>query len=540
MAGATTNNTDHSALQRENAELRSVLLARDALLAEKDARIARLERNVEIFKKLAFGPSSERRAQSAEPIDPRQGHLFASLLAEANEVARREHVEGAVEELHSGRPRKKAKRRTDFPEHVPHFKTTYELPESERACTCGALLQEIGEAVSKELDRLETTLVHVIARKKYGCRRCGQTAKTAPGPDRVIEGGLLAPGFLAHVIAERFLNHMPYYRQEQKYNSEGLALTRSVLERSASRCAELLLPVYEQIKKDVLGQDVLFTDDTPVTVAQDSKQKAREGRVWTYGDLEERIFYDFTESRKRDGPLTMLANFKGFVHADAYPGYDPLYLPGHVKEVACLAHGRRYVLDAEKEEPEPVKEALAIIRALYQVEAFAKDNGFTPEQRKALRDERSRPLLAELKAWLDRAETQALPKGKLADAVRYLRNQWDALLTFLEDGRLEIDNNRSERSLRCFAVGRKNWLFFQTPEGGTTAVILMSLVQTAKAIGVDPKIYLRDVLVRIARESDVTKLTPHGWKRHFLHDVMKALRGSPPAGSATPIVPAIP
>lgn len=516
MTGPATPHNP-SDLLREIEELK-------AALQERDARIVRLQHHVELYRKLAFGRSSEKRRPEPQPGDPRQGVLFSMLLSEADLIAQRTPVEGTVEEIAPARTRKKAKRRTEFPDHVPHFKTTYELDTSERVCSCGETLTEIGEAITKELERLETTLVHLIARKKYGCTRCGSTAKTAPGPDRVIDGGLLGPGFLAHVITERFLNHMPYYRQEQKYQSEGLALTRTVLERSAARCGEILKPIAQQIEAEILAQDILFTDDTPVTIAQDSKGKSRQGRVWSYCDREGRIVYDFTESRKRDGPLEMLKDFRGFVHADAFPGYDRLYLPGEVREVGCFAHLRRYVLEAEAEEPALVKEGLAILRSLYRVETAATDRGFTPEQRHALRKEQSRPILAEFSAWLDRAAAEILPKGKLADAVRYARNQWAALVTFLEDGRLEIDNNRAERSLRPFAVGRKNWLFFQTPQGGATAATLMSLVRTAKEIGLDPKIYLRDVLLRTGHETDVAKLTPHGWKKHFADEVMKAFR----------------
>jgi transposase len=526
-----------AALEQRDAAIAdrdAAIAERDAAIAERDAKIIRLQHHVELYRKLAFGKSSEKRRPEPQPGDPRQGILFSMLLSEADLVAQRAPVEGTVEEIASARPRKKAKRRSEFPDHVPHFKTTYELEAAERVCSCGESLDEIGEAVTKELERLETTLVHLIARKKYGCARCGASAKTAPGPDRVIDGGLLGPGFLAHVIVERFLNHMPYYRQEQKYQSEGLSITRTVLERSAARCAEILKPIDTRNRSEILSQDVVFTDDTSVTIAQSSKGKSRTGRIWTYCDKEGRIAYDFTESRKRDGPLEVLKEFKGYVHADAYPGYDRLYLPGEVREVACFAHLRRYVLEAEAEEPALVKEGLAIIRSLYRVEAAATESGFTPEQRHALRQERSRPILSEFSAWLDRAELEILPKGKLADAVRYAKNHWKAFQTYLEDGRLEIDNNRAERSLRPFAVGRKNWLFFQTQNGGATAAILMSLVQTAKAIGLDPKIYLRDVLLRIGHETDVAKLTPHGWKKHFADDVMKAFRSSTPATVAIP------
>lgn len=506
-------------LRRQLDELKSALVA-------KDQRIADLERHVEIYRKIAFGKLSEKRKPLPTPHDPRQQLLFTTLMAEAQQVARRSNVEGEIEQTREARPKKKATRRTEYPEHVPHFRSTYRLPESELVCECGGQLREIGVDVSKELERIETTIVHEIARTKYACPGCGSMAKTAPGPDRVIERGLLGPGFLAHVIVERFLNHMPYHRQEKKYESEGLDVSRSVLERSASRCAEILSPIADQIRKEVLATGVVFTDDTPVTVSKSSAGGSRKGRIWTYCDREDRHFYDFTESRTRDGPAAILRDYIGFAHADAYPGYDALYLPGGVTEVGCWAHARRGFDKADAQEPELAREGLRRIQELYAVERAAKEAGLSSEDRRALRQQRSKPLLEPFREWMDEIETRALPKGALMDAIRYVRNQWKALNVYLTDGRLEIDNNRAERAIRPFAIGRNNWMFFETPNGGHNAAIHMTLVRTAQAIGLNPKVYLRDVLTRVSSESDITKLTPHGWKEHFADEVARDFNGS--------------
>jgi hypothetical protein len=342
----------------------------------------------------------------------------------------------------------------------------------------------------------------------------------------VIEKGLLGRGFLSHVIVERFLNHMPYHRQEKKYESEGLTVTRSVLERSSARCGELLESIYSRIGQQTLSTDVIFTDDTPVKMAKSTAGGPREGRIWGYFDLEGRHFYDFTESRKRDGPKRLLGDYCGYIHADAYTGYDRLFVPGKAKEVACWAHCRRKYVAAESQEPDLAKEATDRIRPLYLIEREAKAKGLSPPARQALRREKAGPLLDEFYAWMAKAEMLVLPKGAMSDAIQYTRNQWTALKTYLDDGRLEIDNNRSERGVRPFAVGRANWNCFRTPNGGETAAILMTLVRTAKAVGIDPKVYLRDVLLRINFESDLDKLTPHGWKQHFAEQVIKDHRGA--------------
>jgi transposase len=504
-----------------------VLRARIAELEEENRRLLH---NVEVFRRIAFGRGSEKRGNRKLPESAsgmRQLHLWmVQLVEEADRTAEKTGTHGSIEIAPPAQSdRKPGKRRQKLPSHLPHVRTTYELPEDQLVCECGCLLREIGEDVSSELLRVELTLVHEIARKKYACGKCGGAAKTAPGPQRVIDKGLLSPSFLAHVITERFGMHMPYHRMEQQYADEGLDLSRSVLQRSSAKCGEILEPIYDQVGRDVMAQAVVHTDDTPVTVAQDAEGKTVAGRVWVYADHEGRTWYDFTPSRKRDGPQRVLGNYKGYLQADAYGGYDQLFVPNGAIEVACWAHARRKFVDAEAADPKLAEEALDLIGALYAVErdvkvkATAEGREPTADEVFAARQARSVRKLAEIRAWLELTEAKVLPRGAMAEPIHYCLNQWQALNRFVEDGRLHIDNNLAERALRHFAVGRKNWLFFQTEGGGKTAAILASLLQTARAIGLDPKAYFRDVLLRIGSETDVTKLTPHGWKQHFAQDV---------------------
>lgn len=502
-------------------ELPDDIAALKALVLKQRETIAKLEHNVEIYKKLAFGKSSERRPLlPTRDANPSQGHLFyADLVADAEEAAARTGAEGEVGPSDkSPKPRKKGGRRKKFPEHLPTIRSTYELGADDRKCTsCDSDLHEVGEDVTRELERIETTIVHEIARKKYACRSCECGVRTAPGPDRVIEKGLLGRGFLSHLVVERFGNHLPYHRLEKKYAAEGLDLSRSVLQRSMSTVGELLEPIWKKLRDEVVAQDVLFTDDTPVTIAQSESGGSKQGRVWIYLDRDGRHFYDFTDSRKRDGPQAHLGDYSGLIHADAYAGYDQLFLPGGATEVACWAHARRKFVEAESTDAERAGEALARIQALYAIERDAK--GLSDDARGALRREKSKPLLEALRAWLDLTDAEVLPKSPLAKAIGYAIRQWSALTKYCDDGRLSIDNNAAERALRPFAVGRKNRLFFQRDTGGKTAAILASLLRTAMAAGLDARMYLRDVLVRIAYEPDLEKLTPHGWKKHFEAEV---------------------
>ncbi|MFT4543448.1 MAG: transposase [Planctomycetota bacterium] len=362
--------------------------------------------------------------------------------------------------------------------------------------------------------------MHKKKRAKYACRKCTDGVTTAPVPARVIEKGILSAGFLAHVIGERFQFHMPYYRLEKKYASEGLDLSRSVLERSLARSAELLEPLHTAIKEKVMSSDIAFTDDTTVKLVNPKGQGGSGiGRVWIYLDKSGNHFYDFTETRERDGPVKILRDLKGYLHADAYPGYDTLYKSGDIIEVACWAHARRKFETAATSDPKLSDEILGFIGDLYALEKMAKKEGLPPEGVAELRATHAAPILQRINAWLAVTEAQVLPKSPMGKAVYYAQAQWDALNVYVTDGRLEIDNNAAERAMRPIAVGRKNWLFFQTVGGGKTAVIMMSLIQTAEAAGVNVKLYLRDVLLRIATESDVSKLLPHAWKEHFEAEV---------------------
>ena len=497
-------------------QLETIARQRDALAA-RDETIARLEQHNRLLAKLVFGKSSEQRL--AAPVDPAlQGNLFlAEIAAEAERLAAEHRVAATVTVEVPAHTRTRSRRRGEFPAHLPVVRTVCELKDEDRVCACGGELKAFGEETSRELERVETTVVHEIARKKYACAKCQEGVVTAPWRGKVIEKGLLGPGFLAHIITERFGNHLPYYRLESKYAQEGLELSRSVLCESTARCAELLEPIAEELRQEVLASAVVHTDDTPVTLAHSSGGGSREARVWVYLNRDGRHWYEFTESRKRDGPARVFANFTGFLQADAYGGYDRLFFPGGATEVACWAHVRRRFLDAEATDPTLAKAAIDRIRALFQIEEAAQD--LSDAARGELRIAKARPLLEEFSAWLDLAETQALPKSPLGKAIVYARNQWPALQRYVDDGRLAISNNAAERALRPFAVGRKNWLFFQREGGGKTAAILMSLLMTAKAAGVHPGDYFKDVLLRISTCTDAKMLTPHGWKQHFEAEV---------------------
>jgi transposase len=517
-------------LPHDVESLKALVVSHLQTIERQSETIARLEHNNQVLTKMIFGTKSEKRPP-AEP-GALQGSLFLQeLAAEASRLAARNGVSATVQVAAHVRGKKKG-RRSQFPEHLPVVQTVSELKPEDRRCACGGTLEEFGAEVSRELERVETTVVHELVRKKYACERCKQGVVTAPWRGKVIEKGLLGPGFLSHVIVERFGNHLPYFRLEGQYRGEGLELSRSVLCESMARCAELLEPVAERLREEILASPIVNTDDTPVTLAQSLEGGSRQARVWTYLNQTGRHWYDFTESRKRDGPARVFADFTGYIQADAYGGYDRLFLPGGATEVGCWAHARRGFIKAEATDPALSKEAVDRIRNLFLIEQAAAE--LSAEDRARMRQEKAAPLLEEFRAWMQLTATKVLPKSPMGQAITYVQNQWEALTRYLQDGRLEMTNNAAERAVKPFAIGRKNWLFFQREGGGKTASILMSLLMTARAAGINLNDYFRDVLLRISEPGvSVEDLTPHGWKERFepevterRHEILRKLVGA--------------
>jgi transposase len=513
---------------REIAALKADLLERDRLLAQRDVLlqkrdelVAKLEHQVATLTKLVFGPRSERQIVDLSlAAAGRQPFLFLQEIAlAAKKLAEEKEVRATVTLVSEEKPAPRHGRRKLFPAHLPQVTTELELEPPQRMC-CGVEMKRIGEEASKTLERVETFVVHQVVRFKYACQVCHEQVKVAPGPDRVIDKGLLSTGALAHVITERFGNHLPYHRLEKKYAAEGIELSRSVLCRASLACAEILAPIVKQMAQEMRSSFLVQMDDTPVVLQESSRGGRKTANFWIYRDLEENHVYDFTESRSRDGPLSMLGEREGFVQADAYSAHDVLFGPEtKMLEVGCMAHARRYFKKALDSEKGLAQAALDTIGRLYLVERTAKERELDPEGVLRMRQEHAVPELDRFKTWLEVTRTEVLDKGPMATAIDYALSNWIALTRYVIDGRIPIDNNGAERALRAVAVGRKNWMQIGNVRGGQGAAVLYSLVQTCKAIGVDPRTYVRDVLERIAKESDVEKLTPHGWKKHFAAEV---------------------
>jgi transposase len=499
---------DRNKLPEDPAALRQMVTGLLEELDSKERRLQQLQHMVEQLLRWRYGPKRER-------VDENQLFLYAVGIIGTGQEILPLPEEGETE---TTLPQRRGHGRRRLPKPLERRRVVYDLGEPERKCPqCQGELKHIGEETSERLEYVPASL-YVIeeACQKYACTK-GCTVRTAEKPMQPIEKGLPGPGLLAHVAVSKYADHLPLYRQEGIYQRQGVTVSRKTMCDWMRRCAELVRPLFDRMKAQVLESKALQTDDTPVAVLDPALPRTRTGRIWTYVGDDEHPYtvYDYTPTRSRDGPEAFLKEFSGFLQADAYSGYDELYKdPARdVTEVACWAHARRRFYEAQSSDLMRSTVMLAYIRLLYDVEREARDMKLNGEKRLALRLAKSVRVLDDIKAYLEREQPNVLPKSPEGQAITYALSNWKALTRYCEDGDLEIDNNGAERSLRGIAVGRKNWMFYGSDNGGRTAAVLTSFITTCKRLGIDPFAYLRDIFERISTHPghQLEELLPDKW-----------------------------
>jgi transposase len=470
------------------------LQSKDEQLASRDAEIEQLKLLIAKLRRMQFGRKSEKLERQIEQLELRLDEL---------EAARAERTEASPTAAVPAECTTKPLRRP-LPAHLP--RETRKIPPKQEACPdCGGQLKPLGEDVSEMLEYVPAhwKVIRQV-RPKLACACCDKIVQ-AEAPSRPIARGMAGPGLLAHVLVSKYADHLPLYRQEEIYAREGIELDRSTLADWVGSTSGLLQPLVEALRRHVMAGEKLHADDTPVPVLAPGNGKTKTGRLWTYvrddrpaGDATpSAVWFAYSPDRKGEHPKAHLSAFTGTLQADAYAGFDQIYQAGRIQEAACWAHVRRKFYDlVAAHKSEVAQEALRRIGELYAIEADIR--GKQPEERRQVRHERSRPLLDSLKQWLEETLTKLSRKSDTTLAVRYALGRWEALLRYVDDGRIEIDNNAAERALRAVALGRKNYLFAGSDRGGERAAAIYSLIGTAKLNSLDPEAYLRNVLSRIA------------------------------------------
>jgi transposase len=492
-------------LEAELETFRQTLSEQASELHSRGARIEHLKPMVEKLRHALYGKKSEKIVIQLEQFE---------LQLEEEETTQAE-AEAAVERVSPARESKPRTERKPLPEHLRREVVTH-APDGHYCPDCGGELRQFGEDVSEQLEYIpENFKVIRHVRPKYSCWGCDRVVEAAALP-RPIKRGLAGPSLLAHVIVSKYSDHLPLYRQSEIYARQGVGISRSTLAGWVGAASDLLSPLVDAIQKHVLAGRKLHADDTPIPVLSPGSGKTKTGRLWTYvrddrpagEQTAPAVWFAYSEDRKGEHPRRHLKMFKGALQADAYAGFHHLY-GDDVYEAACWAHARRKFHEIHVINASPTTtEALARIGALYAIEEEIR--GKPADLRLSVRQARARPLLDELRSWMEKSLRSLSGKSETAGAIRYALSRWRALTRYTEDGMLEIDNSAAERALRAVALGRKNFLFAGSDCGGERAAAMYTLLGTAKLNGLAPEFYLRTVLSRIADHpiSQILELLP--------------------------------
>ena len=507
-----------TALPEDPATLQQILRAALAEIERLRLLIAGLQRN-------RFGRRSERLDDPAF----QQGveELEQSL---AEQTAKLDAVQSSADTpAPAATPRRAEpaqRNRGALPAHLPRVELVVDVEDKACPC-CGGTLHVIGEDRAEMLDYVPAQVrVGVIRRPRYGCRACEEAVVQAPAPERPIDGGMATEALLAHVLVNKYADHLPLYRQAQIFGRQGVTLDRSTLCNWVGRACWWLAPLHELVLSTVLASPKVFADDTTLPVLDPGRGRTKTGRLWCYavdnrpwcGPGYPAAAYVYSEDRKGEHPQTHLRGFRGLLQVDGYAGFGGL-ITGKTDDAPqlafCWAHVRRKFYDIHIATKSPLaEEALRRIAELYTIEAELR--GLHAERRRSVRQQRSRSLVEAMRVWLTEQLERISGRSTLAQAMRYALNHWNGLILYLDDGRLELDTNTVERAMRPVALGRKNALFAGADTGGRHWAIVATLIQTAKLNDVDPLAWLTDVLERIVaghtKRNNLASLLPWNCK----------------------------
>jgi transposase len=473
------------------------------LLIESQARIDKLTYELAYYKRQRYGVKAER-------LSPEQAQLFEET-GDADLAA----MSAELEQLSPSPAREKGQaRRQPLPAELPRTEVCHE-PES-TLCACGCQMKRIGEDIAEKLDYtpgIFTVERHI--RGKWACAQCA-TLVQAPVPAHVIDKGIPTTGLLAQVLIAKYLDHLPLYRQEGIFGRAGLPIPQSTLAQWVGQMGVALQPLVDALKDEMLAHPVLHADETPVAMLDPGAGKTHRAYLWSYsiGAFEpvKAVVYDFAESRAGKHAQNFLGEWRGTLVCDDYSGYKALIAQG-VTEAGCMAHARRKFFDLHTSNQSQIAgEALNYFQKLYTIEREAA--GLEHDDRRRLRQEQAQPILQAFETWL-KERRQEVPNGSAtAKAIDYSLRRWAALIHYLGDGQVPIDNNWIENRIRPIATGRKNWLFAGSLRAGQRAAAIMSLIQSAKLNGHDPFAYLKDVLSRLPTQPyrRISELLPHRWQ----------------------------
>lgn len=488
-----------------------------------EEKIHYLEERIRLLQNELFGRKSEKRY----PEDHRQLPIFNSSESES-EAQTAPYDDTIVIPAHA----RKKRGRKPLPDHLPRVEIIHDLPEEEKVCACGAQLSRIGQDTCEKLDYVPAkvrVLRHI--RYKYACKCCegveddGPTVKIAPAPVQLIEKSLATEGLLAHIIVSKFADALPLYRQQKIFARLGVDLSRATMANWVVQAAERCAPLIELLEQEIRSGPLIQMDETPLQVLKEpGRANTSKSYMWVFcgGHLDHpSVLYRYQPTRSGKVALAFLDDYRGYIQSDDFDGYDYLGKKKSIIHMGCWAHARRKFAEVIKARKKIrgnrantktlADEALDYIGKLYQIEKLARESQMSIEQIHALRQEKAQPILEAFEKWLQKIQPLTPPQGLLGIAINYALRNWDKLTVYTGDGRLKPDNNAAENAIRPFVLGRKNWLFAGAPNGADAGATFFSLIETAKANGLEPYSYLRclfEQLPIVKDQNDYRALLP--------------------------------
>jgi len=496
-------------LELENAQIRSQLLQKDSVIQSKDGLIEQLKEALILARNRQF-------AKATESLRSLQRELFNESELESKEIEVLD--EGNDDAINVPAHKRKRSGRKKLPEELPRIDVIHDLSDEEKVCPHdGHALKEIGEKTSEQLDIIPMK-IQVIRhiRKQYACPCCDGYLKTASKPKQPIEKSQASAGLLAYITVSKYADSLPLYRQSHILNRFGIEMNRTTLANWMIKVGELVQPLINRFEEQLLSQPYIHMDETPVQVLNETGKTAEsKSYMWvrSAGSPDRRItLFDYDPSRGGAVPKRLLAGYEGALMLDGYEGYEPVCREQGLTRLGCWVHARRKFVDvskASKKKNSQAAYAIKLIAKLYAIEKANKES--SPETRHKARLDNAQPIIDKLRQWLDDKKTKVPPKTTLGKALNYLDHQWPRLIGYLEDGRYPIDNNLVENAIRPFAIGRKNWLFSASVNGAKASANLYSLIETAKANGLEPYAYLKQIFTELPKADcfdDVDRLLP--------------------------------
>jgi transposase len=498
-------------LPEDTSLLQQMLIHSQQIIADLVSEVELLKARLALLRAKRFGKSSEKLDIEIAELELRieEKEWFGDVSID--DESEQNEDQGSNLKKDKLQPKRKK-----LPESLPRDDIILEASDICPSCG-GEDFRKIGDDISEVLEYIPSSFKVIrYIRPRCACTSCDQIVQAYPS-SKTIDKGKAGPGLLAHVLIQKYCNHLPFYRQSEIYAREDIDISRSTMASWAAQCSSLLEPLINELKKSVFSSDQIHGDDTTVKVLAPGFGKTKTGRIWTYvrdgrpyGDTTPpAVCYFYSPDRKGERPLEHLKDFTGIMHADAYAGYDKVY-EKDITEAACWAHARRkfYEITVASDNAKVAYATLLQIAKIYQIEEDIK--GLDPDKRQAVRQENSKGLVNELFASFKIALTKLPQKSATCKAINYAMNNQVALMRFLDNGKIEIDNNAAERAMRSIALGRKNWLFAGSDNGGRTAAAIYSLVETAKLNNINPQLYMAKVLATIQdhNSSKIAELLP--------------------------------